>query len=107
MKIKTNVETAYGKKINLPIDGIVEVGEDGIMEVSEKCAAILLNDSNYISAEDASEETEDGLDDLKLPELVQLAVDASYPEEEYKKFLKNKKLMIIYLRKKAEAAPSV
>jgi hypothetical protein len=115
MKIVTSSKQVFGKKLNVPFDGTVEVSEEGILEVSDKCADVLLKQPNFSEIakpaakasksakkeEDEDDEDSDGLDDLELEDLIKLAVEASYPDEEFKNFKKNKKLMLKYLRKKS------
>ena len=42
MQIQSLQKQYYGHEMNLPIDGKVTIGEDGMVEVSDKCAALLL-----------------------------------------------------------------
>jgi len=48
-----------------------------------------------------TEEEEDGLEGLKLEELIDLAKDAGFKEPSYRKFKKSEKLMIKFLRNNA------
>lgn len=44
---------------------------------------------------------------MSLEEMLETAAEAEYPEDEYKKFKKNSKLMAAYLVKKYKAAVAV
>ena len=44
---------------------------------------------------------------MSLEEMLETAAEAEYPEDEYKKFNKNSKLMAAYLVKKYKAAVAV
>jgi hypothetical protein len=45
MQIKTNKESNFGIKIKLPIDGVVEIDNNGIVEVSEDCGNLMVEQS--------------------------------------------------------------
>lgn len=115
---------SHGKKIILPNIGEVDVDKDGNLTVDDVTASLLLNQSSNNfklvkgnettvpnSEDDKTEHTEDdakpntevedGLEELKLTELIDLAVKGEFEESEYSKFTKSKKLMINFLRKKA------
>lgn len=62
IEIRTGNVNAFGQKRALPIDGEVIVSEEGIVEVSEECAKLLVDGGtwSYADEEDDSEEiTED------------------------------------------------
>ena len=107
-KVVVKQSAHHGKKLNVPVDGTVEVSKDGTVEVSDQAARHLLSIpdefAEHESEQKKSEDTEegDGLDSLELADLIEIAQKSEYDGEEYKKFLKNKKLMIIFLRKKAD-----
>lgn len=101
-------------RLTVPYDGTIEINADGIVEVSDICAAALVkgtSDWEYadkpVKAENF-EEDEDakiiaGIKKLSLEEMIETANEASYPETEWKKFANNKngaKLMAAYLIKK-------
>jgi len=44
-KICTKKPNRIGKDINFPIDGLKTVGEDGIVELSDECAELMLTKS--------------------------------------------------------------
>jgi hypothetical protein len=90
----------YGKPMNLPDIGQVEVDEDGIVEdVPEYIAVLLVKSGGWAFADESSI-----LDHMTLGELVQHANDMNYPFDEYHKFTKNEKLMLTYIGKKMKAA---
>jgi hypothetical protein len=62
IEIKTNNKNAYGKKRQFPIDGEVTIGEDGVAEVSEECAKLLVEGGAYFYA-DEEDDTGDLNDD--------------------------------------------
>ena len=108
--IKVKHTAHHGKKLNVPVDGHVDVSKDGTIEVSDEAANHLLTlESEFeevapkkVENEKKNEGDDDGLNSLLLEDLVELAKTSGYEEKEYKKFAKNKKLMIVFLRKKAD-----
>lgn len=118
----------HGKIIIVPNAGEIQLDAEGNFTIDDVTASLLLNhgsgfvlikgngttvpdnkevkldDSEDLDDDTKEEEAEepDGLDELKLSELIDLAVKAEYPEEDYTKFMKSKKLMINYLRKAAK-----
>lgn len=111
MKIKARNQKVHGTKLNVPCDGLIVIGEDGIVEVSENCGnALLTNPIDWEKIEDGKktvkeEKSEEelfleGLKEATLEELIEMAKEAGYPEEEYSKFVKKQKLMVAYMTKK-------
>lgn len=62
MKIKTTREVNYGLQVKLPIDGVVTIGKDGVVEVSEECGTLMLESagSNWIAVEEEKIEGKKG-----------------------------------------------
>ena len=58
-------------------------------------------------AEDQDKTIIDQIRAMSLEEMLETAAEAEYPEDEYKKFKKNAKLMAAYLVKKYKAAVAV
>lgn len=128
MKIKAkNPRLIKSMKLNVPIDGIIEIDENGVAEVSSKCGQMLIEGTNdwekfgekKVSNEEetnaeagekdenadiSDEEVIEGIKQMSLDECVALAKQSGYPEKEWEKFAKNEKaaekLMRQYLIKK-------
>lgn len=116
----------HGKKLILPSIGETEIPNDGVVELDEKIANVLVEGSDFWSNEaplddnqqneddeeelevddsaeaTADEEIKKQLETLELKELISMAEKAEYVASEYKAFKKNKKLMINYLLKKSK-----
>ena len=119
MKIKTNKTSLLNTKLIVPVDGLVSIDKNGELEVSDKCANILLNYPNdWISDEGIAKVEEQvpdlteekvvaGIKNMSLSEMIALAKTCDYPEEEWKKFQKNGKLFGAYLIKKFNSNPAV
>ena len=115
-KIKAKNLKIAGTKLNIPVDGIIDIDANGIASVSEKAARVLVNGTNdWEYFDDSEEETADAGKDLisnlkkmTIEQLIELAKEAGYPEEEYTKFANAKKnaakLMAAYLTKKYNEA---
>jgi hypothetical protein len=109
-----------GQKLNFPIVGVQEIGEDGILEIEDSIAQSLIESGmGWVSAEPkkVSEDEEEGgkveegeksgdekseeelqiekaIEDLQampLSTLVEMATASGYAEEEWVKFSKNVK----------------
>lgn len=114
-------------KLCVPLDGVVDIDANGIVDVSAKCAIQLVNGTNdweYLnkktveteSDNDEEEEEEDdvderkqfeeGLSKMQLADMKIMAKEAGYPEEEWSK-LSSKKIMISYLLKKYDEASDI
>lgn len=108
-------------KLNVPVDGCIDIDENGIAEVSQSCGMMLINgtldwkefsegkdteesvkepeqgenDGNQESGEDSNdvsnEEVIEGLKKLSLDECIATAKEAGYPEKEWEKLSKNEK----------------
>lgn len=105
----------HGKVMILPIAGEVHIDEEGNFEVDEEVAELLLTngfgfkskDGKFEAKKEKESETTleeeiqeaDGLDELDLAGLLEIASVSGFPEEDYKKFQKSKKMMISFLRK--------
>lgn len=56
IEIKTSKEQLANKKINLPLDGEVQIGEDLCVEVSEECANLMVEMGSGWSFKDKQKE---------------------------------------------------
>ena len=111
MKIKAKNSKIFGIKLNVPVDGLIEIDANGVAEVSEKAANMLVNGTNDWEYSKDSEgdgnegdEVLAGLKKMTLPQMIEMAKEAGYPESEYQKFAKKEKLMLAYLTKKYNEA---
>lgn len=112
-------------KVNLPIDGEKNINEKGLLEVSEKCADLLVFNTDLyefikkpkkveVEEEDeedtddnggSEEETEDDnseetdWDSLSLPELIEALEEAGIDPSSYDKFKTRKNLMVKFVKK--------
>lgn len=127
MKIKAKNPNVVSMELIVPIDGRISIDAKGIADVSAKCAAELVkntNDWDYLTkakddevedetsgegADEVDDEVEDKkdkreelaayLDTLTFAQLQDFAKEGEMPEEEWKK-LTSKKLLKEYLLKK-------
>lgn len=112
MKIKAKNSKVFGIKLNVPVDGLIEIDANGVAEVSGKAAKMLVNGTNdweYFNdseGDDGNEVDEviSGLKKMTLVQMIDMAKEAGYPESEYQKFAKKEKLMLAYLIKKYNEA---
>lgn len=112
MKIKAKNSKVFGIKLNVPVDGLIEIDANGVAEVSEKAAKMLVNGTNDWEYSNDSEggdgnevdEVINGLKKMTLSQMIDMANEAGYPESEYQKFAKKEKLMLAYLIKKYNEA---
>lgn len=113
MKLKTTNASLYGSRLAVPVDGTIQIDRNGEINVSEACAKHLLTLPEWQAAEEtAAEATAEDQDKvvidqiraMSLDEMLETAAEAGYPEDEFKKFKKNPKLMAAYLVKKYKAA---
>lgn len=121
MKIKSKNSKIVSMKLCVPFDGIVQIDEQGIVDVSPKCAVQLVtgtNDWEYLKKEEnkaidtnVEEEEEElterellqkALDKMSLEEMKNMAKEAGYNEKEWGK-IATKKLMSAYLLKKFDS----
>ena len=122
MKLKTSNASLYGSRLTVPVDGTIQIDRNGEINVSEVCARHLLTLPEWavvdkVAKEDAAPAAETAEDQdkaiidqiraMSLEEMLETAAEAEYPEDEYKKFKKNSKLMAAYLVKKYKAAVAV
>ena len=122
MKLKTSNASLYGWRLTVPVDGTIQIGRNGEINVSEVCARHLLTLPEWLAvgegvkedaapaaetAEDQDKAIIDQIRAMSLEEMLETAAEAEYPEDEYKKFKKNSKLMAAYLVKKYKAAVAV
>lgn len=122
MKLKTSNASLYGSRLTVPVDGTIQIDRNGEINVSEACARHLLTlpewavvgkatkEDEVPAAEPAEDQDKTIIDQIRamsLEEMLETAVEAEYPEDEYKKFKKNAKLMAAYLVKKYKAAVAV
>jgi hypothetical protein len=119
MKLKTSNASLYGSRLTVPVDGTIQIDRNGEINVSEACARHLLTLPEWAVVGKAAKEEEapaaepaedqdkaiiDQIRAMSLEEMLETAAEAEYPEDEYKKFKKNAKLMAAYLVKKYKAA---
>ena len=119
MKLKTSNASLYGSRLTVPVDGTIQIDRNGEINVSEVCARHLLTLPEWLAvgegvkedaapaaetAEDQDKAIIDQIRSMSLEEMLETAAEAEYPEDEYKKFKKNSKLMAAYLVKKYKAA---
>lgn len=122
MKLKTSNASLYGSRLTVPVDGTIQIDRNGEINVSEACARHLLTLPEWLAvgkgvkeeeapaaetAEDQDKAIIDQIRAMSLEEMLETAAEAEYPEDEYKKFKKNAKLMAAYLVKKYKAAVAV
>lgn len=122
MKLKTSNASLYGSRLTVPVDGTIQIDRNGEINVSEVCARHLLTLPEWLAvgegvkedaapaaetAEDQDKAIIDQIRAMSLEEMLETAAEAKYPEDEYKKFKKNSKLMAAYLVKKYKAAVAV
>lgn len=136
MKIKAKNNTVKSMQLMIPYDGIIEIDNDGIAEVSEKAAKVLVectNDWEYADEKETNAETDnadetttseadivdetatseekndeiiDGIRNMSLDAMITMATEAGYPEKDWKKYAKKDKLMAAYLIKQYKATIS-
>lgn len=119
MKIKAKNPSVKSMALIIPVDGKIEIDANGIVDVSDKAAKMLVNgtrdwdyyDKTLINGNNDSnnEKSEDevvvsGIKKMKLEEMITMANEAGYPESEWKRFSKKDKLMAAYLIKKYNEA---
>lgn len=112
MKIKAKNSKVFGIKLNVPVDGLIEIDANGVAEVSGKAAKMLVNGTNdweYFNDSEGVDGNEvdeviSGLKKMTLAQMIDMAKEAGYPESEYQKFAKKEKLMLAYLIKKYNEA---
>lgn len=122
MKLKTSNASLYGSRLTVPVDGTIQIDRNGEINVSEVCARHLLTLPEWLAvgegvkedaapaaetAEDQDKAIIDQIRAMSLEEMLETAAEAEYPEDEYKKFKKNSKLMAAYLVKKYKVAVAV
>ena len=113
MKIKSKNEQFWGGLMNVPVDGEITIGKDGLVEVSDEAAELLLtSESDWhdpsVKAEVAKVEKSEEVNELEtelakldLAGLIKFAKeDLEIPEAEFAKYAKVKKLMISFIVKK-------
>lgn len=116
-KICSINKSVRSMKLTVPYDGTIDIDADGVVEVSDACADALVHgthDWEYFDKKTETKKTEEvededtkiisGIKKLSLEEMIETAVEAGYPESEWKKFANNTKnaakLMAAYLIKK-------
>nr|DAM23442.1 MAG TPA: hypothetical protein [Caudoviricetes sp.] len=114
MKLQTLNKSLFGSRLSVPVDGTVNIDNNGIITVSDACAEQLLTLPDWQKYEKEQTEKEVSVDKdkeviaaikkMSLKEAIEAAVGAGYPEEEYAPMKKNQKLMAAYLIKKYKAA---
>ena len=114
IKIKAKNPSVKGMKLIVPIDGTIDINANGVAEVSESAANLLVNKTNdwsYLSDKPSTKEIVDedaqvveGIKKMNIEEMVAMAKEAEYPESEWNKFSQKPKLMAAYLIKKYNEA---
>ena len=117
MKIVALNPSVKSMKLIVPIDGMIDINADGIADVSDKAAELLVNKTNdwayvnktKVTKEEKVEVDEDaqvvsGIKNMKIDEMIAMAQEAEYPEAEWSKFSQKPKLMAAYLIKKYNEA---
>lgn len=114
IKIKAKNPSVKGMKLIVPIDGTIDIDANGVAEVSESAANLLVNKTNDWSYLSEKSETKDivdedaqvveGIKKMKIDEMITMAKEAEYPESEWSKFSQKPKLMAAYLIKKYNEA---
>lgn len=59
MKVRIKTKSIKSTKLIMPIDGLVEIDADGMAEVSEKCAEIMVNKTNSWEMADGAVEVDE------------------------------------------------
>lgn len=110
MKIKAN--KLVGRKLIVPVDGLIDIDEFGIAEVSEEAASFLIEstkDWQIVNEQIEKGKTPAGKQNteedetiaafkaMKREELVEFIKEAGYPESDWKKFEEKPKLLAGYL----------
>ena len=128
MKIRSLNHSIVNMRLFVPIDGIINIDADGQADVSAKCAVALVkttSDWEFVKSSDSStvqtpaqqtppvnqasqvdpEEQKliDGLQNLTVDQMIEMAKEAGYPETEWG-VIKNQKLFASYLLSKYKAA---
>ena len=123
MKIKAKKETIASMKLIVPVDGLITIDAEGIADVSEKCADLLVNNTNdwkFLVEDSEGEKTasegevvndeeedtpksdrelfEEKIRTANKNELIEMCTEAKFPETEWKKL--SKALLVEYLLKK-------
>lgn len=111
-EIKALNPNVKGMKLIVPFDGIIEINTEGIATVSEKAAEALVkgtSDWEYTNKDNSkpkieniesnAEKSEDevvvaGIKKMKLDEMLTMAREAGYPEKEWERFAKKRKVKL-------------
>lgn len=116
MNIKAKNPSVKSMKLIVPIDGVIDIDANGVADVTEKAAELLVNKTNdwsYLDAPktegkdntiDEDAEVVAGIKKMKIEEMVAMAKEAEYPETEWNKFSQKPKMMAAYLIKKYNEA---
>lgn len=117
MKIKAKNPSVKSMKLIVPIDGMIDIDANGVAEVTEKAAELLVNKTNdwsYVDSDvkkqvekeivDEDAQVVAGIKKMKIEEMIAMAKEAEYPEAEWNKFSQKPKLMAAYLIKKYNEA---
>ena len=122
MKVRIKTKSIKSTKLIMPIDGLVEIDADGIAEVSEKCAEIMVNKTNSWEmvdgaveaeteeSETAETETEETRADfekkirlMKFADLKEFAIESGCDKNEVDS-ITSKKEMVNYLLNQYDSA---
>lgn len=117
MKIKAKNPSVKSMKLIVPIDGMIDIDANGVAEVTEKAAELLVNKTNdwsYVDSDvkkqvekeivDEDAQVVAGIKKMKIEDMITMAKEAEYPEAEWNKFSQKPKLMAAYLIKKYNEA---
>ena len=127
MKIVSKGKKVVSTKLIVPIDGMIEIDSNGFADVSAKCAALLVNNTNdwefvkkqkeFVEEAESDDPNEDNemseeqsereileerINSSTLEQLRNMCVEAEFPEEEWKNM--SKKLLVKYMLKKYDEA---
>ena len=129
VKLNTDDESLFSRKLNIPVDGEVQISKKGVVLVSDEAADILTNgDSGFYSTEaktqepeqeeetaeeTAEEETDEekqkaieekakDLEKFTLKQLIELAKNSEIPEDKFKSAKNSKKEMVKFLSNEME-----
>lgn len=91
MKVRIKTKSIKSTKLIMPVDGLVEINADGIAEVSEKCAEIMVNKTNSWEMVDGAVEAETEAPETEAPETEE--AEAETAEETRADFEKKIRLM--------------
>lgn len=119
MKIKAkNPNAVAGSRLIVPIDGLISIDSEGMVEVSDACAQVLVtqtNDWDYAEDKKSADNTDEQgevepterekfekeLKSMTVPQMKKLCADGGLPEAEWKNL--NKGLLAKYILSQYDA----